>query len=390
MSKRNTIARFSVLILLLASNALAATNPITFADTHVKLHPDVVYIKEGDASGYKFHVVFTPYPPDTLEIPNLERSNDGETWTATGITNPVINNTNAGLSNYSGRAWPFDSDPDLLYIREYGKWFMIWGPRVSGSPGAPSGRTETLAFAYSTNGLTWTQYAGTAINGNSNPQILSGTDSAGQAWETTSARSHTQYPTCVYQSKWFTCWYGTTGGNAADSEDNGYTNQVSEIGMFKFQWDNVNNNIINFTRYASNPVLTLAKDASYWYGIGHIDVTILPDGQYMMIGCRLRLADSGEDIVWLTSPDGITWTNHGQLITIGSAGAWDDTKLYRSSTLHDGEGRAVILGGKLQIMYSGFADASTPQMGWWQPTLFGTTFSTTGNKKGTINSGTLR
>ena len=56
------------------------------------MHPDVIYFPSG-MDGYKYWMMYTPYPPQSVENPSIVRSNDDITWTDAGITNPVISVT---------------------------------------------------------------------------------------------------------------------------------------------------------------------------------------------------------------------------------------------------------------------------------------------------------
>lgn len=346
-----------IFFLLFCSFAYAQTNPIDVSYNGSVTHPDVIYFEDstGEADGYNYWMVHTPFPPDTVEFPWITRSTDGINWDdTTGLTNPVINNTNEAYGNFSGTQWKFDADPDLLYIKQYDKWFMVWGPRVSGTAGTWS-RKEVLAFAYSSDGKTWTQYDGETINGNTNPVILSGNDSNGAAWEryTTLNNSHTQYPTCIFTEDYvFECWYGTTSVGGCSQ-----TNNVSPVGRFTFQWDNVTNDIINFARDSNNPIFTPPATETFCEGVGHLDVTVDNNGKYHLYAVRVKSADSRNSIWHFTSPDGINWDSGEEIIPVG-ASTYDYT-LYRPTVIHDGTGRQVLLNNKPQVIYGGFNNGAS-------------------------------
>jgi hypothetical protein len=82
------------------------------------VHPDIIYFPEGK-DGYKYWMVYTPYPPSSKENPSIVRSNDGTSWTDAGITNPII------LRGASG-SWNDieNSDPDMIFVEDYNKWFI--------------------------------------------------------------------------------------------------------------------------------------------------------------------------------------------------------------------------------------------------------------------------
>lgn len=336
-------------LFFLCSLAYAQTNPINVdsIDGGNVLHPDVIYFPEGE-DGYKLWMTHTPFPEQADEQIWIVRSNDGINYVETGITNPVINNSKSAASNYSGRNWAFDADPDMLYISEYSKWFIVWGPYI--------GSNEfCLAFAYSSDGKTWTQYDGASVNGNTAPCILSGTtaggtysqDSNAQGWENDSAgKGRTQYPTMIFDddTNTFTVYY-------ASSEDP----NRSPVGCATFTWDNVDNDVENMTRCNSgNYLFYLSANGTHQAGIGHMDVWT-QGSDFKMTGLRHKLVqDFFYDLVELTSSDGLSWTLDGVWKAIGSTGEWDGYSLYRGGAIHDGTGEAVLFGGSVGYVYSAY------------------------------------
>jgi len=286
-----------------------------------QLHPDVHYFPEG-RDGYKYWMSYTPYPPESNEHPCIRRSNDGINWVDDGITNPVINHG----------AYAYDSDPDMIYVVDYNKWFMVWGART--------GSAWVLALAYSSDGKTWTEYDGVAINGNTDPVILSGSDTGGEDWERLGAQSRVQYPTLYYAAGVFYLFYGV----------NTAVNQ-GPVGYATFTWNNVTNDIENFARHVGNPVVSLSADAIYEAGCGHLDISKY-DGTYYMYCIRKRLGVDVYDVMQLTSTDMNTWTNNGLVIETGPVGQWDDKYAYRTCPVVDGEGNRVLINGRERLYYS--------------------------------------
>lgn len=286
-----------------------------------QLHPDVHYFPSG-IDGYKYWMSYTPYPPEANEHPCIRRSNDGINWVDDGITNPVINHG----------AYAYDADPDMIYVADYNKWFMVWGPMT--------GAAWALAFAYSSDGKTWTEYDGIAINGNTDPVILMGSDTGGEAWERLNAQSRVQYPTLYYAAGVFYLFYGVnTAGNQGP------------VGYATFTWNDVTNDIENFARHVGNPIISLPADATYEAGCGHLDISKY-DGTYYMYCIRKRLGVSVYDVMQLTSTDMNTWTNNGLVIETGPAGRWDGKYAYRTCPVVDGEGNRVLINGKERLYYS--------------------------------------
>lgn len=388
MMRRLWISLVLALAVYTPSPSFAVTNPLVFpaydSDSSI-LHPDCMYQPEGDSDGNKFNVVATPYGApagwDAGEKVYLFRSNDGETWSKTGISPEPLWD---GISEYD---FTYDADPDILHptpsIAGFDRYFIFSGPCMDGA--APNQECGTMLYT-STDGKAYSAYAGTSVNGNTNPIIQAGTsagghytqDSGAEAWEGKSGVGKTQYQTAIYNTTThkFWLWYGETSGNASDSEDNGLTNQVGDVGCATFDWNEGTQTVENFTRCAGNPIIQLAKDATYWRGIGHIDVTQKADGSLVMIGIRTTISSPHDELVWLTSPGfGEAWTYQGTLITpSGVNDQWDEDSLYRSSICADGNGRQVILNGKTQILYSGW-QGDVVKIGWNDPTNFGLTYT---------------
>lgn len=69
-------------------------------------------------NGYKYWMVFTPYPFEARENPSLVASNDGESWEVPpGITNPI------DLLNTGD---PYNSDPELIYNPDEDLLYVIY------------------------------------------------------------------------------------------------------------------------------------------------------------------------------------------------------------------------------------------------------------------------
>ena len=316
-----------------------ASNPLTSIphySANGEVHPDVMYFPSG-IDGYKYWMIYTPYPPNAEEHPCIVRSNNGIDWVDTGITNPVI--------NHSG--WEHDADPDMVYVSALSKWFMVWGPNTG------SAHYE-IPLAYSSDGKTWTEYDGATINGNTNPIILSGEDNAAEAWENDSGVSKIQYPSLIYESGTFYLFYGSNkeGGNRG------------KIGYATFTWNNTTNDVENFLRYASNPFIDLAQDSDFKSGCGHIDISKYGSTYYMYIN-RETLSSVNYELALLTSTDKINWTNKGKVLARGASGQWDDKHIYRASPVTDGEENIILFSDEVKLYYSGYkVSTGHPQIGF--------------------------
>lgn len=314
-------------------------NPLTlpFYGADGVVHPDVIYFPDG-VDGYKYWMVYTPYPPNDKENPSIVRSNDGINWVDTDITNPVI--AHAG--------WVWSADPDMIYIASFNKWFMVW----MGNTGSYHYK---IAFAYSSDGKNWTEYDGVTINGNTNPVILNGEDDNGEAWEyDTGPISRLGYPTLLYEDGIFYLFYGSLDGNA---------NNRGKMGYATFTWNNETNDIENFQRYASNPIMYLDADGEFKSGHGHYDISKY-NNTYYIYCVREMLGSSNFELALVTSTDKINWTNRGKVLGRGSSGEWDDNHVYRSSTVTDGVGNVVLFSLKVKLYYSGYEVSVGPKIGY--------------------------
>jgi len=298
------------------------------------VHPDVVYFPDGK-DGYKYWMVYTPFPPNSEENPSIVRSNDGINWTDAGISNPVIKPGLSGTFNDLE-----NPDPDFVYVSDYNKWFMVW------DPGDQATNSRKIALAYSSDGKTWTQYQGASINGNTDPIILSGDDVNGQSWERLGTTSKLSCPTLLYENGIFYLYYVEEASG----------NNRGKAGLATFTWDNVANSIVNFTRNLGNPIIDLPQDSEFMSGIGHLNVAISPTNSgYYMYGVR-QLVDSSYELVLLISTDKVSWTNEGVVLETGPSGTWDSQYVYRSSPTVDQTGKIVLFNNTIQLFYSGVAD----------------------------------
>ena len=322
-------------------------NPITTIPQYNSqgvLHPDVVYFPNGQ-NGYKYWMVYTPYtnPTQGKENPSIVRSNDGVTWTDNGVTNPVISPGIPGTFNDLE-----NPDPDFMYVAELNKWFMVW------APGDQATDSRKIALAYSSNGLSWTQYNGDRINGNNNPIILSGDDADGQSWERDGTVSKVAVPTLFYENGVFYLYYAEEASG----------NNRGKVGLATFTWDNTSNSVKNLKRYQGNPIIDLPQDNIFLSGIGHLSIERSPtSNDYYMYGVRQLSGSSfSYELVLLISSDGVSWTYKGVVLETGTANEWDNEHIYRSAPTVDQYGKIVLFNDTIQLFYSGFSD-EVPNIG---------------------------
>lgn len=323
------------------SRALANPLPVQTYGAGGVVHPDVIYFP-GGRDGYEYWMAYTPYPPQSLENPSILRSHDGIRWTDKGISNPVIPGGTPGAWNDLE-----NPDPDFIYVSEINKWFMAW------NGGNEETDSRKIALAWSSDGKTWIQYAGDAVNGNTNPVILSGTDTYGQPWEREGegigGDSKTTNPTLYFQDGTFYLFYAeeATGTNRG------------QIGLATFTWNNTTNSITNLTRNAGNPIISLQEDAIFKSGGGHIDISKNSStNTYNLYVVRELLGSANYELGLLTSSS-LTggWLSQGKAIVRGVAGQWDDTHIYRSCPVVNSAGEIVLSANSLRMFYSAFGSA---------------------------------
>jgi hypothetical protein len=288
------------------------------------VHPDVIYFPEG-MDGYKYWMAYTPDPPETLEHPCIARSNDGISWTDAGITNPVATQS------------PSDADPAIIYVSSLAKWFMVYSPYWS--------PVERIALAYSSDGKNWTLYDGDPVNGNTNPNILSGDDNAAQPWESEGGITKVSEPNLMYESGTFYLHYCTYVGG----------NNHGKVGLATFTWDDIGNNIQNFQRFSGNPVVALPSDNIFASGCGHADVSRSGSTYYMYV-VRALVSSGNFELAMLTSTDKVSWTYQGRVLQRGPSGAWDDEHIYRSCLVTDATGNVIDFSGDTKLYYSAWGN----------------------------------
>ena len=320
------------------SRALGNPLPIQNYGAQGALHPDVIYFPEGN-DGYKYWMVYTPYPPRSIENPSILRSHDGIRWTDKGITNPIIPRGDPGAWNDLE-----NPDPDFIYVSELNKWFMVWD----------GGNLETdsrnIALAYSDDGKIWKQYDGDEVNGNANPIILSGNDIYGQSWEKEGTGiggdSKTATPTLFYQDGIFYLFY---------AEEASGTNR-GRIGLATFNWDNSANSIVSLTRNIGNPIITLPADAVFKSGGGHIDISKNPNtNTYYLYVVRELLGSTNFELSLLVSSSLTSgWVDQGKVVERGMTGQWDVTHIYRSCPIVNSTGEIVVTNNSIRMFYSAF------------------------------------
>jgi predicted GH43/DUF377 family glycosyl hydrolase len=309
------------------------------------VHPDVIYFPDGK-DGYKYWMVYTPHPPPTAELPSIVRSNDGITWTDSGISNPVLPAGSPGQWDSSHLA-----DPDIVYVSDFHKWFMVYAGAQASRSGKFSARycNSTIGLAYSNDGKTWTK-AGILVDSTASYEHFSDTD-----------EKATSQPSLMYENGVFYLWYVT----AVDVDGASYLpNNRRRLLLATFAWDNTNKVVTGFTRDSGNPIFVPAQDADFQSGLGHAKV-VKYGSTYYMYCVRERVTSPDKcELALFTSVDKKTWINRGRVLARGTRGAWDDTYVYRASPVVDQTGTIVLFSGALHLYYSGYRSNGAPHIGY--------------------------
>ena len=296
------------------------------------VHPDVLYFPKGK-DGYKYWMTYTPYPGETQENTYMIRSNDGLTWNHEGISNPMIVQSTPGTWNSQK-----NSSPDIIYVEDYDKWFMVWN-RTS--------NTREIALAYSNDGKNWTEYDGNAVNGNINPIIFSGKDDQGKFWKGNNDNCPTtSIPTLLYENGKILMYY--------TEEARG--NDPGKIGLATITWNNINNSITSVVK-KTNLTIALPDNDILLSGGSHPDISFNPkDGLYYMFVVRKRKSDGTPVLTLLTSKNRKSWNDRGIIQDTGTSKNQDNQFIHRSTPLVNHKGEIVLFNNKIKLYHNTYTN----------------------------------
>src|SRR5262245_46760129 len=171
----------------------------------------------------------------------------------------------------------------------------------------PAGNQSTTAYATSTDGLSWTKYAGNPVMSPSAP------------WEGAGSTNHENSPTAILKEDGlYKLWYHAISGTTrqighAESPDG-----------------------LNWTKYAGNPVLSPGAAGAWDAGSVCEPRVIHAGAQYFMFYTRCT---GSHGIGLATSPDGRNWTKHAgnPVLSLGPSGAWDSHQVSWGEVYYDGQ-----------------------------------------------------
>jgi hypothetical protein len=329
----------------------SGSNPLAFP-TSTGDNPCNPHVFRWTSGAYSYIALYTPYvdTPALYEQPFIARSTDGITWVETGVTNPIVPVGGAGSWNEI-----YTIDPDMVYSADHSKWFMV----AAGNAVTPS--EAMIGLWSSTDGLTWTAYSGSAVDGNTAPVIISANGTTGQAWEFYLGLSMLRCPTIFYESGTFYVYY--CAYNVAPA-----AGDAMSIGLVTFTVNVSTGNVENFARNAVNPLIVLPEDEEYYPGGSHISICKSGSTYFMYISRarkHLTYASGATNrvacLLTATSLTG-TWTYRGPVLDVGEPGEWDSAQIHLFSPVTLQTKIVELQGGAIKAYYSGRKDGAGVSM----------------------------
>lgn len=160
--------------------------------------------------------------------------------------------------------------------------------------------------------------------------------SAGSGWES----SFVKDPCIVNDGTQFACYYA--GNNGSSFQVGRATAPYSSSASW---------NGATWTKYGSNPILGLP--GSGWRGSGALFPFVLydaTDSPTWRMWCAGVDGSGVTTIGYLSSSDGLTWTDHGQVLNVGSAGDQDETACVTPC--------AMKVGSTWYVYYAGYKSST--------------------------------
>jgi hypothetical protein len=297
-------------IFALKANPDAKLEIPTYDNGGQPTHPKVLYFEDG-WNGHKFWMAFTPWTnqDNRVENPCICYSDDGNNWSADGISNPL-----AYAPTEDGAIVGYNSDAHIVMV---GDTMECWW-RTHYQSGSRAGWL-TISRRISTDGVNWT--------------------TAEELHETNDTFSNLS-PVVIYEDGIYKIWlcFGFRGLDYYESADGTNWQKIREI--------NVN--------------LTDKTDYKIW----HFDIIHSEHG-YEFVGCY-NPNDTTKNlyIYYATSTDNVTYTTPYMVLTVGKSGNFDSGELYRPSLVRVGNGIMLFYGARLENTRTwaiGKVEATSPE-----------------------------
>ncbi len=212
-------------------------------------------------------------------------SPDGISWTKYA-SNPVLDVGSAGEWDEAGFEAPYViKDGPASYKMWYG--------------GKDAGDTWRIGYATSTDGITWTKYAG-------NPVIDLGMDNYNNVG--------VLQPSVIYDGGTYKMWLMSFGDDGSGQTT--WMSYATSSDGITWNWD------------ASNPLFGPTWEVALWR----------PNVRYTGSGYQMWHSVFIGDMAttYATATDETTWTKHGSAVLTGAPGEWDEGNAANPSVLYEG------------------------------------------------------
>ena len=301
----------------------------TYDGSGVAVHPDVVYFEKA-WHGYKYWLVFTPYPGghayhgNPYENPCILAGNNGSDWEVPpGLANPLVAAPPGACptreippppTSAPGR-FSHNCDPDMVYNDDTDE---LWVYYLEGIESLGDEATATLKLLTSKNGMEWSE-----------PQALMRSPFSQAEARRSPTCDNARSPAIVKQGRLWHMWCEIGRG-----DDNRVEYRRSDDGM---NW--------------SHP--QKVELAQQGYAPWHLDVIYVPSkAEYWVLFSGYPICDprpgteKGMFLFFATSKDGLKWVTYDNPV-LGPGPGWDSGMIYRPTFLFD-----VESDGKVRVWYS--------------------------------------
>lgn len=318
------------------------------------VHPDVIYFPKG-YDNYRFWMFYTPYPPDEEELPFLLRSNDLNTFSSKGVSNPLFK---TGI----GDSWDNHHLADLDVVYTQKKWYMYF----SGAKFVNNQKFSNIGLAFSKNGKSWKKYSNNPLF---DPSSIKGIKTNSNALKTITTPS-----VIVYRKKFY---------------------MVISLDIMNGLFLAISKDGIHFEFIDDNPIIDISEN---WekLGINHPKLFFFNDKFYLYYVGRNNMEEYQLGFAQANSDDISTWKKSKLnpilsakrdlkekiaftiLNTLGRTHLpgeftlkksfsmipmpWDSFYIYRSCPIVSGEGELEIVDGAYYLFVSAY-DLIGPKIG---------------------------
>jgi hypothetical protein len=294
-------AKYNISVRTSSLNAAEHLTIPTYDTSGQADHPSIRDFGASPWNGYRYWMAMTPYPAAdaTKENPSIVASNDKTTWIVpVGLTNPIDPRPGTG----------YNSDAELVMSADGLTMYCVWREVVGAST------ADKIWIKSSTDGITW----------------------AGETDILDAAFTAVLSPTIEWDGTQFVMWsVNGTSSNALEKRT------CATI-------DGVWSEVTTCTFINPSPSLfhvCVRKFGSTYYLTGMDTQSLYTKGSYL---------------AWST--DGEAWEyDPGFIILPGASGAWDDTRMYRSTF--------AKVGNVLDIWYSAYNASNEWYTGYTQYAL---------------------